>query len=42
MARQGIPYSHISRAQGQAILRALAEVSPEVIRMLHDSTKVPN
>jgi len=42
MARQGIPYSHIGTAQGQAIFRALAEVSPDVIRMLHDSTKAPN
>jgi len=42
MARQGVPYSHIGTAQGQAIFRALAEVSPEVIRTLHDSTKAPN
>jgi hypothetical protein len=42
MARQGIPYSHIGTAQGQAIFRALAEVSPDVIRTLHDSAKAPN
>jgi hypothetical protein len=42
VARQGIPYSHIGAAQGQAIFRALAEVSPEVIRTLRDSTKSPN
>ena len=42
MAKQGVPYSHIGAAQGQAIFRALAEVSPEVIRTLHDSTKAPN
>ena len=42
MARQGIPYSHIGTAQGQAIFRALAEVSPDVIRTLHDATKAPN
>ena len=42
MARQGVPYSHIGTAQGQAIFRALAEVSPDVIRTLHDVTKAPN
>ena len=42
MAKQGVPYSHIGAAQGLAIFRALAEVSPEVIRTLHDSTKAPN
>jgi hypothetical protein len=42
VARQGIPYSHIGVAQGQAIFRALAEVSPEVIRTLRDSSKPPN
>jgi hypothetical protein len=42
MARQGIPYSHIGTAQGQSIFRSLAEVSPDVIRMLHDATKAPN
>ena len=42
MARQGVPYNHIGTAQGQAIFRALAEVSPDVIRTLHDSTKAPN
>jgi putative tricarboxylic transport membrane protein len=42
IAKQGIPYNHIGVAQGQAIFRALAEVSPEVIRTLHDSTKAPN
>jgi len=41
MARQGIPYSHIGTAQGQSIFRSLAEVSPGVIRTLHDSTKGP-
>jgi hypothetical protein len=40
-AGQGAPYSHIGTAQGQAIFLALAEVSPEVIRTLHDSTKAP-
>jgi hypothetical protein len=29
-------------AQGQAIFRALAEVSPDVISTLHASTKAPN
>jgi len=42
MARQGVPYSHIGTAQGQAIFRALAEASPDVIRTLHDATKAPN
>jgi tripartite-type tricarboxylate transporter receptor subunit TctC len=42
MARQGIPYSHIGTAQGQSIFRSLAEVSPDVIRTLHDATKAPN
>jgi len=42
MARQGVPYGHIGTAQGQAIFRALAEASPDVIRTLHDSTKAPN
>jgi len=42
MARQGVPYNHIGTAQGQAIFRALAEVSPDVIRTLHESTKAPN
>jgi tripartite-type tricarboxylate transporter receptor subunit TctC len=42
MARQGVPYGHIGAAQGQAIFRALAEVSPEVIRTLRDATKAPN
>jgi hypothetical protein len=42
IAKQGIPYNHIGVAQGQAIFRALAEVSPEVIRTLHESTKAPN
>jgi tripartite-type tricarboxylate transporter receptor subunit TctC len=42
MARQGVPYSHIGTTQGQAIFRALAEVSPDVIRTLHASTKAPN
>ncbi len=31
MAGQGVPYSHIGTAQGQAIFRALAEVSRDVI-----------
>ena len=30
------------KARGQAIFRALAEVSPDVIRTLHDATKAPN
>jgi len=42
IARQGVPYSHIGTAQGQAIFRALAEASPDVIRTLHQSTKGPN
>jgi putative tricarboxylic transport membrane protein len=42
MARQGVPYSHVGTPQGQAIFRALAEVSPDVIRTLHDATKAPN
>jgi uncharacterized protein YjiK len=42
IAKQGIPYNHIGVTQGQAIFRALAEVSPEVIRTLHESTKAPN
>src|SRR5262245_16953875 len=40
--KQGIPYSHIGAAQGQAIFRALADVSPDIIKTLHDSTKAPN
>jgi len=42
VAKQGIPYSHIGTAQGQAIFRALAEVSPAVIGTLHAATKAPN
>jgi hypothetical protein len=42
VAKQGIPYSHVGTAQGQAIFRALAEVSPEVIGTLRESTKAPN
>ena len=42
LAKQGIPYSHIGTAPGQATFRALAEVSPEVISKLHASTKAPN
>lgn len=42
VAKQGIPYSHIGTAQGQAIFHALADVSPEVIRTLHAATKAPN
>jgi len=42
LAKQGIPYSHIGTAPGQAIFRALTEVSPEVISMLSASTKAPN
>ena len=41
LAKQGIPYSHIGTEQGRAIFRALAEVSPEVIATLHDSTRAP-
>src|SRR5262244_242779 len=37
VAKQGIPYSHIRAEQGQAIFRALADVSPDVIRTLRDS-----
>jgi putative tricarboxylic transport membrane protein len=40
--RQGIPYSHVGTAQGRVIFRALAEVSPDVIRTLRDSAKAPN
>jgi hypothetical protein len=29
-------------ARGQSIVRALAEVSPDVIRTLHKFTKAPN
>jgi hypothetical protein len=32
----------IGTAQGQSIFRALAEVSSDVIRTLHDATKAPN
>jgi hypothetical protein len=39
---KAFPYSHIGTAQGQAIFRALAEVSPNVIRTLHDATKAPS
>jgi hypothetical protein len=42
VAKQGIPYSHVGAAQGEAIFRALADVSLEVIRTLRDSTKAPN
>jgi hypothetical protein len=41
LAKQGIPYSHLGTEQGRAIFRALAEVSPEVIATLHDSTHAP-
>jgi hypothetical protein len=42
VARQGIPYSHIGAAQGREIFRALADVSPDVIRTLRDSARAPN
>src|SRR5262249_60442028 len=42
VAKQGIPYSHISAAQGQAIFRALAEVAPEIIATLRNAAKAPN
>jgi len=42
VARQGIPYSHIGANEGRAIFRALADVSPDVIGTLRDSTKAPN
>src|SRR5262249_34332181 len=41
VAKQGIPYSHVGQEQGQAIFRALADVSPDVIRTLRDSAKAP-
>jgi hypothetical protein len=41
-AKQGIPYSHIEAAQGQAIFRSLVDVSPEIIATLHASTRAPN
>src|SRR5215475_5356571 len=41
VARQGIPYSHIGAAQGREIFRALADVSPDVIRTLRDSARAP-
>ena len=42
VAKQGIPYSHIGAEEGRAIFRALADVSPDVIRTLRNSTKAPN
>jgi len=42
LAKQGIPYSHVGAAQGRAILRALANVSPDVIATLRAATKAPN
>jgi tripartite-type tricarboxylate transporter receptor subunit TctC len=34
VAKQGVPFSHIAPAQGRAIFRALADVSPAVIATL--------
>jgi hypothetical protein len=42
VAKQGIPYSHIGVAQGRAIFRALADVSPEVIATLKAASRAPN
>ena len=42
LKRQGIPYSHVGAAQGSAIFRALADVSPEVVATLRTATKPPN
>ncbi|MEA2905456.1 MAG: hypothetical protein QOI12_2843 [Alphaproteobacteria bacterium] len=42
LTRQGIPYSHIGAAQGQAIFRSLADVAPEVLATVRASTKAPN
>ena len=37
IARNGIPYNYVSVEQGQAVIRALAEVSPQLLSTLRES-----
>ena len=37
VARNGIPYNYVSVEQGRTILRALAEVSPQILSTLRES-----
>ena len=37
IARNGIPYNHVGVANGQAILRSLAEVSPDLLSTLRSA-----
>jgi len=37
IARNGIPYNYVSVEQGQAVIRALAEVSPQILSTLRAS-----
>jgi hypothetical protein len=37
MARNGVPFSFIDTARGEATFRALADVSPDVLRTLRAS-----
>ena len=42
MARNGIAYSYVSVVRGQAIIRSLAEVSPEVLNTLRTAIGMAN